>query len=89
MSEGYWTLPKYITRRYSIERDIIELYQAIDSPNNGLTFCRFFWSAWWQWFSGHVRTVRRPVHFIHLRSAKRDEKGNFYEADHLEGDVGT
>ena len=32
-------------------------------------------------------THAERIHFLHFRNIKRDARGNFYEADHLLGDV--
>ncbi|WP_204277084.1 mannonate dehydratase, partial [Escherichia coli] len=34
-----------------------------------------------------VNQFAERIHFLHLRSTKRNEWGDFYEDNHLEGDV--
>ncbi len=34
-----------------------------------------------------ARQLGKKIHFIHLRNTKRDAAGNFFEADHLDGDT--
>jgi mannonate dehydratase len=77
-----------LPRVVSNEQDIWDIYNAVDSPNNGLTFCTgSFGVIESNDLSGMVQRLGHRIHFIHLRSTKRDEMGNFYEADHLAGDV--
>jgi mannonate dehydratase len=77
-----------LPRVVSNEQDIVDIYNAIDSPNNGLTFCTgSFGVIADNDLPGMVERLGERIHFIHLRSTKRDADGNFYEADHLTGDV--
>ncbi|QHS54144.1 mannonate dehydratase [Mucilaginibacter sp. 14171R-50] len=77
-----------LPRVVSNEQDIMDIYNAIDSPNNGLTFCTgSFGVIASNDLPGMVERLGHRIHFIHLRSTKRDDEGNFHEADHLTGDV--
>ena len=77
-----------LPRIFSDINDVRNLLKMVDSPANGICFCAGS-------FSGRLdnnivemfKECADRVGFIHLRSTQHDGKGNFFEANHLEGSV--
>ena len=77
-----------IPRVVSNADDLNALFTAVPSINNGLTFCTGSLGVraennLLEMFTEHAQRI----HFLHFRSTQRDGKGNFIEANHLEGNV--
>ena len=77
-----------IPRVVSSSDDLEAIFSRVPSLSNGLTFCSG--SLGIRTDNNLIKIFEKwseRVHFLHLRSIHRDSKGNFYEANHLEGHV--
>src|SRR3989337_1686344 len=77
-----------LPRIFSSIDDFNYFLQKVNNPANGVCFCTGSLSASAaNDLPAMVKEIGDRIHFIHLRNVQKDEQGNFFEANHLDGDA--